>query len=63
MVQNSYGYYWDLDTVYERLDQKMTTAFHAVHEAAQTNEINNRVAAYAVAVDRVATAMRLRGWV
>ena len=63
MVQNSYGYYWDIDTVYERLDAKMTTAFHAVHEAAQTHHLDNRVAAYAVAVDRVATAMRLRGWV
>jgi len=63
MVQNAYQYYWDLETVHTRLDQKMTTAFHAVREAAETNHINNRIAAYVVAVDRVAEAMRLRGWV
>lgn len=63
MVQNAYGYYWDIDTVYQRLDQKMTTAFHSVHEAAQTNHIDNRTAAYLVAVERVAQAMKLRGWV
>lgn len=63
MVQNAYGYYWDLDTVYERLDRKMTTAFHEVHKAAVANEIHNRLAAYLVAVERVAQAMHLRGWV
>lgn len=63
MVQNAYQYYWDLETVHKRLDKKMTTAFHAVSQCAETNHINNRIAAYVVAVDRVAEAMRLRGWV
>lgn len=63
MVQNASNYYWKLDTVHERLDEKMTTAFHAVHDAAQQFNINNRIAAYIVAVDRVAEAVRLRGWV
>lgn len=63
MVQNSYQYYWPKQMVHERLDQKMTTAFHAVHTMAQNKKVNNRVAAYLVAVDRVATAVRLRGWV
>ena len=63
MVQNSYGYYWDLDTVHDRLDKEMTTAFHAVHKAAQEHRVHNRLAAYLVAVSRVAEAMRLRGWV
>jgi glutamate dehydrogenase/leucine dehydrogenase len=49
--------------VHQRLDQKMTTAFHAVHEMAQAKGVNNRVAAYLVAVQRVAEAVRLRGWV
>jgi glutamate dehydrogenase (NAD(P)+) len=62
-VQNAYGYYWDLDTVYKRLDQKMTAAFHAVHQVAQRHRIHNRLAAYTVAVARVAEACRLRGWV
>ncbi|RLE31379.1 glutamate dehydrogenase [Candidatus Acetothermia bacterium] len=62
-VQNAYNYYWDEQTVHERLDRKMTTAFHAVHEAAQKYGVHNRLGAYAVAVSRVAEAMRLRGWV
>ncbi len=63
MCQNAYDYYWDLDTVHERLDRKMTAAFHAVHEMAQEYEVDNRVAAYLVSVVRVAKAMKLRGWV
>ncbi len=62
MVQNAYGYYWNAETVKERLDEKMTEAFHAVHEAAQKLDVNNRQAAYCVAVQRVADAVRLRGW-
>ena len=63
MVQNAYQYYWDEALVHERLDRKMTTAFHAVHEMAQRQNVNTRVAAYLVAVQRVAEAVRLRGWV
>jgi glutamate dehydrogenase (NAD(P)+) len=62
MVQNAYDYYWDEALVHERLDKKMTAAFHAVHAAAQEHKVNNRVAAYLVAVSRVAEAVRLRGW-
>ncbi|MFW5942688.1 MAG: Glu/Leu/Phe/Val family dehydrogenase [Chloroflexota bacterium] len=63
MVQNAYQFYWDESLVFDRLDKKMTTAFHAVHEMAQRKDLDNRVAAYLVAIDRVATAVRLRGWV
>jgi glutamate dehydrogenase (NAD(P)+) len=63
MVQNAYDYYWDLETVHERLDKKMTSAFHAVHDMAQKYKVHNRTAAYLVAVNRVAEAVRLRGWV
>jgi glutamate dehydrogenase (NAD(P)+) len=62
MVQNAYDYYWDEALVYERLDKKMTAAYHAVHQAAATHKIHNRLAAYLVAVNRVAEAVRLRGW-
>ena len=62
MVQNAYDYYWDLPTVHDRLDEKMTAAFRAVHEMAQKYKVHNRLAAYLVAVNRVAEAMRLRGW-
>ncbi len=63
MVQNAYQFYWDEALVEERLDYKMTTAFHAVHKMAQARGVDNRVAAYLVAVNRVAEAVRLRGWV
>ncbi len=62
MVQNSYGYYWDAPTVHQRLDAKMTTAFHAVMELTTSMKLNTRLAAYVLAVDRVAEAVRLRGW-
>jgi len=62
-VQNAYDYYWDLDTVHDRLDKKMTAAFHAVHDTAQKHGVDNRMGAYVVAVSRVAEACRLRGWV
>ena len=62
MVQNAYDYYWDEDVVHERLDKKMTAAFHEVHSAAQENKVHNRLAAYLVAVNRVAEVVRLRGW-
>jgi glutamate dehydrogenase (NAD(P)+) len=63
MVQNAYQYYWSEDMVHDRLDEKMTKAFHAVHQMAKAQKVNNRVAAYLVAIDRVARAVRLRGWV
>lgn len=63
MVQNAYQFYWTEGDVHERLDAKMTTAFHTVHEMAQAKGVHNRLAAYAVAIDRVAQAVKLRGWV
>jgi len=62
-VQNAYDYYWKEDVVYERLDEKMTVAFHSVDETARKFKINNRMAAYVVAVQRVAEVCKLRGWV
>jgi len=63
MVQNGYQYYWDEAMVHERLDKKITTAFHAVNHMAESKNVDTRVAAYLVAVNRVAEAVRLRGWV
>jgi glutamate dehydrogenase len=41
----------------------MTTAFHAVLDMALKQKVYMRDAAYMVAIDRVAKAMQLRGWV
>ncbi len=62
-VQNAYDYYWPLETVHQRLEAKMTTAFQGVYHMAQTKKIPTRLAAYLVAVERVAEAAKLRGWV
>ncbi|MCX7598461.1 MAG: Glu/Leu/Phe/Val dehydrogenase [Armatimonadetes bacterium] len=62
-VQNINGYYWDLDTVHQRLDQRMTEAFWKVVRAREAHGVNTRVAAYLVAVQRVAEACKTRGWV
>ena len=62
-VQNQAGYYWTEKEVYERLDQKMTEATHAVLDAAKKYNVDPRTAAYTVSVKRVADAMKMRGWV
>jgi glutamate dehydrogenase (NAD(P)+) len=63
MVQNFYMYYWDEKEVQERLDSKMTAAYHSVLNTSKRYAINMRQAAYIVAVERVVEAMELRGWV
>ena len=62
-VQNIGGFYWAIEEVHERLKAKMIEAFHAVHNMAKENGVDNRIGAYMVSVQRVAEAMRLRGWV
>ncbi len=63
MVQNFYMYYWDEKEVRQKLDKKMTTAYHSVLDISKKYNINMRQAAYVVAVQRVVKAMKLRGWV
>jgi glutamate dehydrogenase (NAD(P)+) len=62
-VQNIGGYYWTLEDVHARLQEKMIRAFHDVHDMAKKNDVDNRTAAYMVSVQRVAEVMRLRGWI
>jgi len=62
-VQNAYNLYWEIQEVHWRLDKKMTRAFAGVHEMSLRNKVSLRLAAYLVAVSRVAEACKLRGWV
>ena len=62
-VQNGTNFYWDIEEVHQRLDKKMTSAFKSVYEAHKTYKVNMRIAAYIVAVRRVAESMEVRGWV
>ena len=61
-VQNDMNYYWTKSEVLERLDTKMTNAFHGVLETAEKEGVYMRDAAYMVAISRVVKAMELRGW-
>jgi len=63
MVQNFYMCYWEEEEIRQRLDKKMTTAYHTTVDASRKYRINMRQAAYVVAVGRVVEAMKLRGWV
>jgi len=62
-VQNASNYYWTLAQVHERLDATMSRAFEAVHRVASERQIPHRLAAYLVAVERVAEAVTIRGWI
>lgn len=64
-VQNRYGYVWEKEEVFARLEKLMRQAFAGVWEQYVERELssvwNMRMAAYGVAVSRVLEAMRLRG--
>ncbi|MHB1456812.1 MAG: Glu/Leu/Phe/Val family dehydrogenase [Armatimonadota bacterium] len=62
-VQNLHSFYWEEDEVHVKLDKKMTKAFNDVLSMSLEHKVNMRTAAYMVSVQRVAEAMRLRGWV
>ncbi len=61
-VQNDMNFYWTKAEVLEKLDTKMTQAFHAVLDMAVKEKVFMRDAAYMVAIDKVVKAMQLRGW-
>lgn len=60
-VQDRGGYFWDEDTVNNRLEQIMVKAFRDVVALADKHKVNPRIAAYMLAIDRVAAMHRLRG--
>ena len=55
------GFFWNEDLVNERLREIMVNSFAAVVAYAGKHQVNNRTAAYMLALDRVATVIRLRG--
>ncbi len=60
-VQDRGGYFWDEETVISRLATIMTTSFRNVLDVAKKYNVNMRIAAYTLAIDRVAAVHRLRG--
>ncbi len=60
-VQDRQGYFWNEDLVNARLEEMMVSNFDHVLTYAEKHSVNNRIAAYMLAIDRVATALKLRG--
>jgi glutamate dehydrogenase (NAD(P)+) len=60
-VQDRMGYFWKEDMVNERLKDIMVASFNDVCKYAQTHSVNMRIAAYMLAIDRVAYITRTRG--
>lgn len=60
-VQDRQGYFWTEAVVNQRLEELMTASFTAVTAYAAKHKVNNRIAAYALAMDRVASAIKVRG--
>ena len=60
-VQDRQGYFWKESVVNEQLEHIMKTAFEDVVRYAETHSVNNRIAAYMLAIDRVGYTIRQRG--
>jgi len=60
-VQDRQGYFWKESVVNEQLEHIMKTAFEDVVRYAETHNVNNRIAAYMLAIDRVGYTIRQRG--
>ncbi len=66
-VQNREGYYWTREDVYDRLNTIITRSYKQMMETMKEYESNGkriapRMAAYIIAIKRVAAAMKMRGW-
>ncbi len=60
-VQDRQGYFWKESVVNEQLEHIMKAAFGDVVRFSETHGVNNRIAAYMLAIDRVAYTVRQRG--
>jgi glutamate dehydrogenase (NAD(P)+) len=60
-VQDRGGYFWDEDTVNQRLERIMERSFDEVAAMSDAHEVSMRTASYMLAIDRVAEVHRLRG--
>ena len=61
-VQSNMNYYWPLSEVLSKLDRTLTAAFVAVSDLSRSKSLSIRDAALVIAIDRVASQCRERGW-
>ncbi len=60
-VQDRQGFFWNEEFVNTRLEEIMVGSFNAVTAYGEKHKVDNRTAAYMLALDRVASATKLRG--
>jgi glutamate dehydrogenase (NAD(P)+) len=60
-VQDRQGFFWKESLVNEQLETILIDAFDSVVHYAETHGVNNRIAAYMLAIDRVAYTIKQRG--
>jgi glutamate dehydrogenase/leucine dehydrogenase len=60
-VQNRLGYKWTAERVNRRSDRIMKDAFNIVYKTAVQYKVSLRIAAYMVAIDKVAKTYKFRG--
>jgi len=60
-VQDRQGYFWKESSVNEQLEEILRSSFDDVVRYAEAHDVNNRIAAYMLAIDRVAFTIKQRG--
>jgi glutamate dehydrogenase (NAD(P)+) len=60
-VQNRIGYKWDLDRINRRSERILSAAFDNVYATSKQYNVNMRIAAYIVAIKKVADTYKFRG--
>jgi glutamate dehydrogenase (NAD(P)+) len=60
-VQDRQGFFWKESVVNQQLEDILVDAFEAVVDYAERHNVNNRIAAYMLAIDRVAFTIKQRG--
>jgi glutamate dehydrogenase (NAD(P)+) len=60
-VQDRQGYFWKESVVNDQLEEILRSSFDDVVRYAEAHDVNNRIAAYMLAIDRVAFTIKQRG--
>ena len=60
-VQDRQGYFWKESEVNERMEAILAESFDDVTRYSEAHAVNNRIAAYMLAIDRVAFTIKQRG--
>lgn len=61
-VQNASNFYWSEEEVLEKLKKLMVAAFNSVWDNKERFKVDMRTGAFVLAIDRIADAMKARGW-